>query len=62
MGKTWKDKPRNVRNEIAKHLRTPKYRKRVVPNKLKDHAEAEVLEQVNSEWDHLEEYKDSWSA
>lgn len=53
MGKTWKDQPRNV---IAKDLRTPKYRKRVIPDKRKETAEAEMLEEIpefllNARWD-----------
>lgn len=43
MSKTWKDQPRNV---IAKDLRTPKYRKRIVPDKRKETTEAEMLKWV----------------
>ena len=58
MGKTWKDQPRNV---IAKDLRTPKYRKRVIPDKREKVTEAEMLEAV-TRWDDVRNmFKDGYA-
>lgn len=60
MAKTWKDQPRNV---IAKDLRTPKYRKRVVPDKHKEVTEAEMLralETTDLSDSEIEETMENW--
>lgn len=65
MSKTWKDQPRNVRNVIAKDLGTPKYRRRIVPDKSKD-AKAKMLDEwldthepSHIDWDYVQLLKAS---
>ena len=57
MSKTWKDQPRNV---IAKDLRTPKYRRRVVPDKRKEVTETEMLSEEDYWKEKEREYRGDW--